>query len=269
MRYRVRNIGIAVLLAALAALITTLYVTNYKHRVQRDEKNVDVLVAARDIAAGTPGSQVVADRMLATRSVARRAVVPGAVSSPGQIAQLVATQAVYAGEQVTTRRFGPASEGGIRTQLKGTMRALAVPGDRNQLLAGTLKAGDHVDIVASIKYKVSDLSAGGAASGADQDRVASRVVLRNIDVLEAASAPAVDAKIGGSAADNLSVILAVTDSQAQKLFFVMRNGDWSLQLRPVLDASDSPDSVETVASVLGDGVRAPRLQTSYPGGGLR
>jgi Flp pilus assembly protein CpaB len=51
-------------------------------------------------------------------------------------------------------------------------------------------------------------------------------------------------------------MLAVTDSQAQKMFFVMQNGKWSLELRPVTDAADSPESVDTAQTVLGDGLRA-------------
>ena len=53
MNYRAKNIGIAVALAALAAILTSAYVVNYKRHVQRGEGKVTVLVAARDIPAGT------------------------------------------------------------------------------------------------------------------------------------------------------------------------------------------------------------------------
>src|SRR5207244_1646710 len=56
MTYRVRNIVIAVVLAALAALMTSYYVTNYKRHVQQGEKPVQVYVASQDIPAGTPGT---------------------------------------------------------------------------------------------------------------------------------------------------------------------------------------------------------------------
>ena len=49
--------------------------------------------------------------------------------------------------------------------------------------------------------------------------------------------------------------LALTDAQAQKLLFVVEEGEWTLQLRPVTDPADSPESIETVDSVLGDGLR--------------
>ena len=50
-------------------------------------------------------------------------------------------------------------------------------------------------------------------------------------------------------------MLALTDAQAQKLLFVVEEGEWTLQLRPVTDPADSPESIETVDSVLGDGLR--------------
>ena len=268
MTYRVRNIGIAIALAIVAALLTSFYVTNYKRSVQHGQKLVSVFVAARDIPAGTPGSDVVARHLLTQQQVARRNVVPGAISSPGQIAQLVASEPVYAGEQVSARRFRPLVEKGIRAQLKGTMRAFEVPGDQNQLLGGTLRAGDHVDIVASIKYKVSDIAAGTAAAG-NLDRVASRVVLRDLLVLATLGSPGTAGKLTTGFNQNLSVLLAVTDSQAQKLFFVLKNGDWSLQLRPPLKAADSPGSVETIESVLGDGLGRGQFRQLYTGKEIR
>jgi len=39
-------------------------------------------------------------------------------------------------------------------------------------------------------------------------------------------------------------MLAVTDAQAQKLFWIFTNGDWSLSLRPTTDAADSPEGFE-------------------------
>ena len=58
MTYRIRNIGIAVALAIVAALLTTFYVTNYKRTVQQGEQKVPVYVAARDIPLGTPGADL-------------------------------------------------------------------------------------------------------------------------------------------------------------------------------------------------------------------
>src|SRR5919198_6315556 len=153
MNYRVKNIGIAVALAALAAILTSVYVVNYKRHVQRGEDKVTVLVAAKDIPAGTSGADVIDQGFLKKQTVPRKAVVAGAISTPEQLAPTVATQDVYEGEQVSTRRFAPPKEQGIRALIKGTQRAYQLEGDANQLLAGTLKEGDYVDFVGSWEVK--------------------------------------------------------------------------------------------------------------------
>ena len=170
MTYRVRNIGIAVALAAVAALLTSFYVTNYKRHVQRGEDHVTVLVAKHDIPTGTSGAD--AAQAMSTQEVPRRSVAPGAISSPDEVKNMYASQTTFAGEQVTTNRFSSVSETGIHGQLRGTMRAYQFKGDQNQLLAGTLKTGDHVDLVAA--YDVGNKT---------NSQVLSRVVLRDLKVL--------------------------------------------------------------------------------------
>ena len=236
MTYRIRNILIAVGLALVAMLLTLFYVTNYKRSVQKSNSGVLVYVAAHDLTAGTAGADIVKQHDLRQETVQEKDVVPGAISSPQQVSGLVLSAPVYSGEQVTLRRFSDAAAQGIRSQLKGTLRAVQVAGDPNQLLAGTLQAGDHVDLVANLRLSTSTAAAE------------TRIVLRNLTVLTAPAAPGVGkvAQTSGSVA----AILAVTDTQVQRLFFVLKNADWTLELRPVVGATDSADQGATLASVL-------------------
>jgi Flp pilus assembly protein CpaB len=259
MAYRARNILIAVALAAVAALLTSFYVTSYKRHVQRSEDHVTVLVAKHDIDPGTTGGD--AASLMTSESVPRRSVVPGSISSPDQVAGLVATQKILEGEQVTTRRFSPVAENGPRAGLTGNMRAFQAQGDSNQTLAGTLKDGDHVDVVATFKYH--------RAGQSGDTFFASRVVLRDLKVLHAPAGPQVGSKLTNGLQQDFSVMLAVTDQQAQKLLFTLTqtgsasqgNGSgWSLQLRPVVHADDSPESVTTLDSVLRDGLSSSQLK---------
>jgi Flp pilus assembly protein CpaB len=262
MAYRARNILIAVALAAVAALLTSFYVTSYKRHVQRGEDHVTVLVAKRDIPEGTTGAD--AAHMLSSEQVPRRSVVPGAISSADEITNLVATQQTLEGEQVTTRRFSPVAENGPRADLKGTLRAMQIQGDVNQTLAGTLKDGDHVDVVATFKYHLPHDSSQDNFS-------ATRVVLRDLKVLKAPSGPPVGSKLTNGLQNSYSVLLAVTDQQAQKLNFVAtttgNNGSngvgWSLQLRPVVHAADSPESVTTLGNILRDGLSRAQLKRFF------
>lgn len=260
MNYRVRTVVIAAALALVAALLTGVYVTNVRKSVEEGEEGVVVYVAARDIAAGTSGSEAAASGLLKMVEIDRKSVAPGAISAPSELEGMVAVDPVYTGEQVSTRRFRAAQGSGLRAELSGNLRALQVPGSQHQLLAGILRSGDRIDVVASIAFRVRELAGGSeSAAGGEVERMASRVVLRDILVLRGPrSGSGVAEKV--ATGDELSVVLAVTDTQAQKLFFVMRNGDWLLQLRPVQDPADSPESVETVETVIGDGLKLNQLR---------
>ena len=85
MTYRVRNIGIAVALAAVAALLTSFYVTSYKRHVQRNEDHVTVLVAKKNLTEGMTGAE--ASGLLSSMEVPRRSVVPGAATAGSNVAR--------------------------------------------------------------------------------------------------------------------------------------------------------------------------------------
>jgi Flp pilus assembly protein CpaB len=252
MTYQLRNVVIAVVLGLLAAVLTTVYVTNYRKNVQHGQQDVGVLVAATNIPAGTSGAAIVSGHMLVRKTIPRTALVPGAISSPDQIARLVSTQDVMVGEQVTKTRFGGANELGVRAKLKGTLRALQIAADPNQILAGTLRAGDHVDLVGNMKVESNTCAS---------QRHYDRVVLRDLLVLRA-PAPADIKQADLSSTQHYNVMLAVTDSQASKLMFVVKNADpnaspdggWALQLRPVTNAADSPENIESISTILLDGL---------------
>ncbi len=264
MSYRLRNILIAIALAAVAALLVTYYVTNDRRSRASSEASVNVYVASKDIPVGTPGSEVVSGGYLEVTEVARKSVVPGALQNPSEIEGDVANETIFVGEQVTARRFTAVETQGVVAKLTGTQRGFQLPGDEHQLLVGTLKDGDRVDVVANIKFRVDQVEADEQGevtrSSSNIERTASRVVLRDILVIRAEEKPPEDTGIADVAADHLSVTLQVTDSQVQKLFFVMKNGDWHLELRPQEEPADSPESVETVESVLGDGLKPAQLE---------
>jgi Flp pilus assembly protein CpaB len=249
MTYRVKNITIAVALALVAALLTSFYVTNYQRNVRKDETNVPVWVAKRDIPAGTSGADIERKGFLQQAEIVRRNVVPGAISSPDQVGDLIATQTIYAGEQVSTRRFSTPSQRGIKAQLTGVQRAIAIPGEEHQLLAGTLRSGDKVDLVATF-----------GVGGGDSLPV-TRIVLRDIEVLRAPGGAGGDAsKIAEDSGGDFSVMLKVTDTQVQKLYWVFTAATkWHLELRPGTEAADSPENVESWYSVLREGVRQKQL----------
>ena len=243
MTYRLRNIVIAVGLALVAMLLTLLYVTNYRKSVQHSAQTIRVYVANQDIAPGTSGLDILSHGDLHAQTIQRHDAVPGALSNLNAIQTLVLSGPLYQGEQATLRHFTSAAAEGIAGQLKGALRAVQISGDPNQLLAGTLQAGDRVDLVANVH------AAGSMQSNAD------RIVLRNLDILSAPASSAASKLSATTSNGATSAIVAVTDTQVQRLFYVLKNADWTLELRPAVGATDSPERVDTADSVLTAGVR--------------
>jgi Flp pilus assembly protein CpaB len=247
MTYRIRNIAVAVGLALVAALLTTFYVANYKRHVRQSESTVTVYVAARDIPTGTPGASLVKKGLMKTEDVTSRTLVPGYVTNPDQVRNLITSQDIYAGEQVSLRRFANHAEQGVRVQLHGTLRAISVPGTAEELLAGTLKDGDHVDILANLKCGT--------------DCYADRMVARDVLVLKAPETSST-AKVSNGGAGTVDAMLAVHDNkEAQKIWYAVQNSaGWTLALRPVTNAVTSPEDLEGIASMMKDDVSGKAWQ---------
>jgi Flp pilus assembly protein CpaB len=212
------NTLIALVLAGLAAILTAVSVGSAGDKSAPKSALGTVWVARADIPAGTPGGAIFKG-LAVRRAVAVDALVPSAVVSPSALRGLVSTQPILAGEQISLRRFAPSSGNATLGGLRGKARAITISGEPYQVLAGTLKDGDRVDVLASMTYP--------EGSG----RHFSAVVLRGLTVLRAP-----DADTSNSTA---AATLALTDAQAQRLFYVVKNADWSLVLRPAVRASDS------------------------------
>jgi Flp pilus assembly protein CpaB len=240
MTYRVRNIVLAVTLALASAMLALFYVANYKRSVQHNESAVSVYVAKSDIPVGTSGADILKHQLITTSNVLQRSVVPGAISSADQVQNLITTAPIYTGEQVTLRRFANHVELGPRAQLHGTLRGITLEGDSAQLLAGTIKAGDHVDMLATWRNCGTETC------------LVSRDVARNLLVLQPPAGST--SKLGVS--QTASIMLAASDQQElQKVWWAAKNSiGWTLELRPVTNAVDSPEDAESTGSMTFDGL---------------
>ncbi|HZQ80452.1 MAG TPA: Flp pilus assembly protein CpaB [Gaiellaceae bacterium] len=228
------NVALAAVLAVLAGVFTLLYVAHGKGGAHAAVgRTAPTLVATRDIAVGTPASQALASGAIALRRVALAAVGPDSLANARPLAGEVAIQPVYKGEQIVAARFGPSGAVGYRSELRGADRILQVPGDPDQLLAGTLQDGDHIDVVASVH------------EGESQTPTVV-TVLRNLLVLHAPAA----GSSSPSTNDQVSATIELTDAQAQKLFYVMQNGNWSFSIRPAAKGTSSNVSPTTAASIV-------------------
>jgi pilus assembly protein CpaB len=237
MTYRTRNILVASGLAVLAVVFMIVYVSKARDSGGDVGKGlVSVLFAAHNIDAGTPGSTLQSGALV-TKEVPQSAVSADAISSPRSVAGQVATQDILAGQAVVTRQFGPIAAAGVRSRIQGTQRVVQLAGDENQVLDGTLQPGDRVDVVGS--WNVPE-NCGTCH--------VSRVVAANILVV------GTSAEVGSSdQADQTPVQLRLTDDQVKRVFWLSKNGEWWLALRPVVKPRNIGSGFDSSRSLLGNG----------------
>jgi Flp pilus assembly protein CpaB len=233
MNYRTRNILTASALGLLAIVFVMMYISKVRDDEDVGKKLVSVLVAARDIQEGTPGSALQNGAFVKKR-VPRKVAVPGWISAPSQVSGDVATQEILAGEQATTRKFSPLAAAGVRSRIHGYQRVVQLAGDPDQVLDGTLEPGDHVDVLGS-----------WTPVGCQNCRLAG-VIVRNALVLKTST----DLTSNGSSSDHVPVQLRLTDEEANLVFWMEKNGAWWLMLRPVVMPRDNSLSYGTASSIL-------------------
>jgi Flp pilus assembly protein CpaB len=228
-------------LAAAAAILIGIYVISYRNSVTHGAGLVKVMVATRDIPAGTDGSTIAGGGYLKSQTVPRRSVVPGSITSASPLTSKVTSAQIYQGEQITLRQFVPIAQGGIFAKFSGNERVVVVPGDPKQLMAGTVSDGDHVDVVATSRYTVNDLQ-----------RASARVVLRNLLVLKAAEDNGQSSVSGQQTA---AATLVMTDKQAQTMSWVLKQAaGWMLVLRPTNKPRNSAPSLDSLWSIYSQGL---------------
>jgi Flp pilus assembly protein CpaB len=236
--YRLRNLGVAAGLALAAVVLVAAYLTNYKRHVQNGEKHIAVYVASKPIPAGTSATDLVNSHYIHETTVLERSLVPGFVNDPKKLSGLFVTRPLFTNEQLTLNSFGKANARGVQGQLAGTDRAIQISGSPEQLLAGTLRDGDHVDVVASWSV------------GKNDDVKVSRTLIRDVVVLKAPDAGTKANITSGTNGNVASAQLKMSDTESRMFFWITTNGDWSLELRPPYSASNGKDSYDDSGTLL-------------------
>lgn len=213
-------LGIAVVLS----LITSMMVYNYlKSAANTTAKETQPVVVAKvDIP---PKTTVTAD-MVQVLQVPKEYIQPGAINDQKLIVGIVTREQIVSGEQITERRLVISGKSvGFSGIIPKDKRAVTVAVTEVTGVAGFVKAGDYVDVIATFDQN----SAG--------DNV-SHLILQNIQVLASNR----DTEAGVNAADRdkkdviktSTVTLAVTPDEAAKLALSEEKGKIRMALRPYM-----------------------------------
>ena len=270
MTYSVRNIVIALVLAAVAAGLVILYTGNVQKQAHDSQQNVTVVVAKSAISAGSPVKELIDTGAFETRQVVQRDVVPGAYTSIDSLNKDLATAGpVTAGSQITPSMFTEGTSAPIASQISGTMRAIQVAYNPNRVLDGTLRSGDHVDIIVEFTVQASK----NDSQYSTQD--AARVLMTNVQVLStkadgvAATALTADSDTSGGNGSNdgnqgAAMILAIPQDQLASFDLAREKGSLWYVLRPTSGSQDANTTVATPCSVLGAGLSLTQIRTYLP-----
>jgi pilus assembly protein CpaB len=243
----------AVCAGLLAALLVFLFIDAQKTRAAQMVERVPVVVAARDIAART----VIEPDMI---RVERRTAVQlpsNSLSSVEQARGKVALEMIGAGDPVVGTSVAARNASlGLAYVVRPDMRAVTVALDPIIGVAGFLKPGDHVDVLAT--FVVDDISV-------------TKTVLQNVELL-ALGPEALPTEVKSKAGQNSearqqpNATLSVTPEQAEKLILAESRGKLRLSLRSVGD--DVKVALHGVNTVSLIGI-APKSGSSYAAPAVR
>jgi Flp pilus assembly protein CpaB len=232
--------------ALLAALVLTVFLQQYRRSVNGADKTVTVLVAKSLIEKGSSGTVMAEKSIFQTAQVQKRALKNGAIADPADLRGKVAVNDIYPGEQLVVSDFAP-STGGVRDQIQGDDRGIALPLDAAHGLIGDIQAGDHVDVFALLG------GTGGVAGVPGDPRGVLVTLMRDLVVLQAPKA----AKGGSGSGQTQQVVLRATDSQAAKLAWASDNAKIWLVLRPKIGAEQTKPGVVDTRALLLSAIGAP------------
>jgi Flp pilus assembly protein CpaB len=223
--FRNRNGAViaGIVAAVIAIILLVVYLNSYRSSVNSDKAPERVLVATKLISAGTSGNVIAKKGLYTVTAVAKDQLKVNAIVDPAALADRIAIDDIFPGQQLTQDQFSTETQTGLAYQLTGRQRAIAIPVGTAQGVAGTAAAGNFVDIYI------------GTSGGQGQ-----LVTLLVPDVYVLA-APA-----GGGG----NWVFRIPTKQAAKFAFASDNTKIWLVLRPQVGASRTPPTTATLAELL-------------------
>jgi Flp pilus assembly protein CpaB len=247
MSHSVRQLAIAALLATVAGVLVVLYTGRAAAPAGVGGDTVGVVVAARDVAAGTSVAEAIAAGDLTVARVPADVAIPGSFTALERVnGQLVLAQPAFEGAQLTGGMLRESTRVRVTSQIGGRMRAHQISIGKDAALVGTLQAGDRVDLVGT--YHVE--TAGGSGTV-----VVSRIIAEDVRVLSTSGSGIAAAHLAGADADGGRVLLELADDVVPKVTLTLEAGKLWVVARPADGAAErSQPYVATLPRVLLDGL---------------
>lgn len=235
---------IGVVLALGAVLMTMVYIDQQRKidraRLQKNWESLQanqtaVLVAKKDIPRGSP----VDETMFTTEIVLNKYVQPQAVTSMDRIAGMLTIAPVSKGEQISLTKLSNVKNEGVLSEVTPVgKRAITISVDNISALAGMIKAGNYVDVIAMLPDAIM------TPEGKQVVQTTAISLFQNVLVLavgqETGTAPQARsryAKEGGEKKESSPLItIALDPKEANLIAYVQEIGKVRLVLRSPADS---------------------------------
>ena len=242
-----RSLIIGIVLLVIALIAVNGYVMQQVNRAREEERKrtqaylanqTTVLVAKRDIKMGTP----LDSEVLSSEIIAGRNQEPRAVSSLARVDGMIAAVDIARGEQITLDKLiYPREKGGLSAATPIGKRAVTISVDNIASLAGMIKPGDYVDMVAAMAVP---------AVGADGKQTTQGMLMplfQNVQVLavgqETSATPRIDSRYSKQSQDGAMsslITVALAPQEANIVSFVQEQSKIRLVLRSPADSKSEP-----------------------------
>jgi pilus assembly protein CpaB len=179
-----RIVVIALLLGAVAAVLTFAYLRSLGPRTEAATGALPVVVASRDVEAG----QKLTDAMLEVKTLPGTAIASTAFSTKEQVLGQTIRYPIARGEQVTGARLvEPAKVPSLSFQIPAGMRGFTIPVTVMKSPAALAAPGDFVDVLAAFPAETLGLTAPAqpqtSTGRSGMDSHAAVTLIQNVQVL--------------------------------------------------------------------------------------
>lgn len=194
-------------------------------------ESTTVLVASKDIPAGTAGADAVAQGMVEAKTFDPAQIAPGAVTSTALLAGQTVASDIAAGAQLTTSSLRAAQVRGGSVAIPEGKQAVAVQLDFVPGVGGYVGAGDRVNMYSVVRNGVPD----GNDPEASPCNPRVHLFLSNVEVLDVSAeiAPRVatsDQNQERATGNPITYLLALDPVEAERVIFMTSNESLYLAL---------------------------------------
>ncbi|RJQ56014.1 MAG: Flp pilus assembly protein CpaB [Actinobacteria bacterium] len=257
MKTKLISIAVAVLLGVLAALSAATYLVGARKEIDSEMRPVEVLVARDDLTPGLSTYDMSERGLIEKVRIPKKYLATGAISSVSEAQGQVLSVPLVKGDQLTTSRFRYPSDAGLAYSTPKRLVAVTISADEVRGVAGFVKPGDKVVVVATFgkdvgPVDVTKILIPSATILAVDQRVGTEAekteTSPNGNAVASAASPVVGS--GGSTKPQLrSVTLSIAPKDIPRLVFAQEKGKINLALLAKNGKSVSAGKAHTIATV--------------------